>query len=116
MASAEELTRELKRDLSRPDAYSPAPDHVELRETHVSLVFLAGDRAYKIKKPVRFRFIDMTDPARREELCHEEVRLNRELASGLYLGVVPVTRATDGALHMNRFVYGYLLIYRICHC
>ena len=92
---------ELKQDLLRPQAYDPAPPAVELRETHVSLVFLAGDRAYKIKKPIRLPFLDMTDAARREELCHEEVRLNQELAGELYLGVVPVTRGADGTLGLD---------------
>jgi len=96
---------ELKRDLARPEAYPAAhgdwPKRIEVRETHVSLVFLAGDRAYKIKKPVRFRFIDMTDPARREALCHEEVRLNQELAEDLYLGVAPIVRGNDGHLRIG---------------
>jgi len=92
---------ELKRDLGRPEAYPERPRAVELRETHISLVFLAGERAYKVKKPVRFPFLDMTDPARREALCHEEVRLNRELAEDLYLGVTPITRSDDGTLRIG---------------
>lgn len=97
MATVEEL----KRDLGRPHAYSHAVEQVEIRETHVSLVFLAGERAYKVKKPVRFAFLDMTDPARREALCHEEVRLNRELAADMYLGVVSITRGPDGLLRVD---------------
>lgn len=68
---------------------------VELRETHISWVFLAGPRAYKLKKPVLLPFLDYTSPARRHELCREEVRLNRRLAPSVYLGVRSVLR--DGA-------------------
>lgn len=65
-------------------------------ETHVSRVFLAGDRAYKLKKPVVFAFLDAGTPARRRELCREEVRLNRRLAPDLYLGVRAVVRTAAG--------------------
>jgi aminoglycoside phosphotransferase family enzyme/predicted kinase len=92
---------EFKRDLGRPEAYPHHPDSVEIRETHISLVFLAGDRAYKVKKTVRFRFIDLMDKERREELCHEEVRLNAELAGDLYRGVIAITRGADGRLRFG---------------
>ena len=59
----------------------------ELRETHISWVVLEGDRAYKIKKPVRLPFLDYGSLERRHELCREEVRLNRRLAPDVYLGV-----------------------------
>ena len=60
---------------------------MEIVETHISWVFLTTDRAYKVKKPVVFPFLDYGDPRRRRELCEEEVRLNRRLAPDLYLGV-----------------------------
>ena len=59
----------------------------ELRETHISWVLLAGDRAYKFKKPLRLPFLDYGTLERRRALCHEEVRLNRRLAPAVYLGV-----------------------------
>jgi uncharacterized protein len=59
----------------------------ELRETHISCVVLAGDRAYKIKKPLLLPFLDYSTLERRRELCHEEVRLNRRLAPDVYRGV-----------------------------
>jgi len=74
---------------------------LEIIQTHISLVFLTGDRAYKVKRPVRFAFIDLTDPERRRALCHEEVRLNQSLAPGMYLGVVPITRGEDGRLRFG---------------
>ncbi len=70
-----------------PSFYSPAPDLVAVRETHVSVVFLAGDRAYKLKKPVRMPFLDYSTLERRRRFCAEEVRLNARFAPDVYLGV-----------------------------
>jgi aminoglycoside phosphotransferase family enzyme/predicted kinase len=67
---------------------------VEVRQTHISVVFLAGDTVYKIKKPVRLSFLDFSTLEKRRHFCDEEVRLNRRLAPDVYLGVVPVT--SDG--------------------
>ena len=63
----------------------------ELIETHLSWVLLAGQHAWKIKKPVRLPFIDATALSARQHFCEEELRLNRRLAPSLYLGVVPIT-------------------------
>ncbi len=79
-----------------PAAYPHAPAEVELRQTHISRVFLAGDVVYKTKKPVDFGFISQLDAETRERFCHAELRLNRRLAPGVYLGVVPVVRMPDG--------------------
>lgn len=68
---------------------------VSVVETHISWVLLAGAFAYKIKKPVRFGFLDFGTLAARRHFCEEELRLNRRLAAWLYIGVVPV-RATAG--------------------
>ena len=57
-------------------------------ETHVSLVLFVGDRAYKLKKPVRMAFLDYSTRAAREAICHREVELNQRLAPDVYLGVV----------------------------
>lgn len=62
----------------------------ELVETHASWVLLAGDTAWKIKKPVTLPFLDYGTLARREAACHAELRLNRRLAPGLYLAAVPI--------------------------
>jgi uncharacterized protein len=82
--------------LSRPAAYEHATDAVEVRQTHISTVFLAGEYAYKIKKPVNFGFLDFTELERRHQVCLDEVRLNRRLAPSVYLGVVPVVRSAQG--------------------
>jgi aminoglycoside phosphotransferase family enzyme/predicted kinase len=69
---------------------------VEVRETHISWVFLAGERAYKLKKPIALPFLDYGSTARRREMCREEVRLNRRLAPDIYLGVRGVAETPDG--------------------
>ncbi len=82
--------------LSRPEAYPYRVDRVEVRQTHISVVFLAGEFAYKIKKPVNLGFLDFSTLARRERDCREEVRLNRRLAPDVYLGVVPIVEGPEG--------------------
>ncbi|MCX7273328.1 MAG: AAA family ATPase [Burkholderiales bacterium] len=64
---------------------------VELIETHISFVLLAGGFAYKLKKAVSLDFLDFSTLARRRHFCDEELRLNRRLAPDLYLDVVAVT-------------------------
>jgi len=86
---------ELISGLSRPDAYPDPVTDVEVRQTHISVVFLAGRHVYKVKKPVGLGFLDFTTLERRRHFCEEEVRVNRRLAPGVYLGVVPIVRAGD---------------------
>jgi uncharacterized protein len=74
-----------------------SPGTAELRETHISLVLLHGDRVYKLKKPVRLDFVDLTTRAARERICHREVELNRRIAPDVYLGVADVV-GPDGAV------------------
>ena len=75
--------------------------NVERIDTHASLVFLAGTRAYKLKRAVRFDYLDFSTPERRRALCEAEVRLNRRTAPALYRGVVAVTRQHDGSLALG---------------
>ncbi len=82
--------------LSRPDSYTPPVDSVLVRETHMSWVFMAGDRVYKLKKPVRFHYLDFSTLQRREIACRAEYFLNRRLARDIYLGVVPLTFTAGG--------------------
>ena len=82
--------RRLIDGLSLPGAFPVPVDLVEIRQTHISVVFLAGDRAFKIKKPVTLDFLDYGTLERRRHFCEEEVRLNRRWAPDVYLGVVPV--------------------------
>ena len=78
-----------------PSLYPHSPKGVELRETNISWVFLAGDLAYKVKKVVSFPFLDYGTVERRHEMCREEVRLNRRLAPRIYLRVVGIAREGD---------------------
>jgi aminoglycoside phosphotransferase family enzyme len=79
------------RFLSEPSTHAHSPKAVTVVETHMSYVFLAGERAYKLKKPVRFPFLDFSTLSAREFDCREELRLNSRLAAHVYLGVVPLT-------------------------
>lgn len=78
------------RSLTRPEAYPHSATNIHWHETHISWVFLAGEFAYKIKKPVNLGFVDFTTLQRREHFCREELRLNTRLAPELYLDVVPI--------------------------
>jgi len=62
----------------------------ELRETHISLLVMFGDRVYKLKKPVRLDFVDLSTREARERICRREVELNRRIAPDVYLGVADV--------------------------
>jgi uncharacterized protein len=84
------------RAMMRPEFYPERPAEVEVRETHISRVFIAGDFVYKTKKPVHFAFIDAAPLRRRFELCREELILNARLARGIYLAVVPILHSADG--------------------
>jgi aminoglycoside phosphotransferase family enzyme/predicted kinase len=82
--------------LSDPTAYPHPVGAVEVRQTHISVVFLAGPFVYKVKKPVALGFLDFSSLDRRSHYCREEVRLNRRLAPDVYLGVVPVVTTPAG--------------------
>lgn len=93
-------TAELVDRFRSPEPYLFRVDRVGFVETHVSWLFFAGKRVYKVKKPVNLGFVDLTTLERREHFCREEVRLNRRLAPEVYLGVVPITRENDGSLRL----------------
>ncbi len=71
---------------------------VERIDTHASVVFLAGAGAWKLKRAVRYDYLDFSTPERRRVCCEAELRLNRRTAPALYRGVVAVTREPDGSL------------------
>lgn len=91
-----ETRPELVAAMLEPGFYPDRPPSVELRETHISWVFLAGERAYKVKKPLTLPFLDYGSVGRRHELCEEEVRLNRRFAPNIYLGVVGIADHAHG--------------------
>lgn len=82
------------------DFYPHAVSTIEQRDTHISKVFLTGDYAYKIKKPVNLEFLDFTSLDKRRHFCQQEINLNRRLASDVYLEVVPIT-FQDGRYRMS---------------
>lgn len=98
---AEVSLQEKAQFLKRPEAYDDCPAEVTAEETHMSWVFLAGERVYKLKKPVRYSFLDFRSIEARENDCREEVRLNRRLAEEIYLGVAPLTISADGRLSIE---------------
>lgn len=87
--------------LKRPDAYPERAARIEAIETHMSWVFLTDSCAYKLKKPVRYEFLDFSTLAARRHDCDEELRLNHRLAPDVYLGVVPLRQGADGRLHIG---------------
>jgi aminoglycoside phosphotransferase family enzyme len=87
--------------LKRPDSYPDSPSRVETVETHMSWVFLTDRLAYKLKKPVRYEFLDFSTLGARHWDCREEVRLNRRLAPDVYIGVVALTAEPDGTLQLG---------------
>ena len=107
--------------LRAPACYAHAVDKVELIQTHISCVLLAGDYAYKIKKPLNLDFLDFSSLDARRHYCEEELRLNRRTAPGLYLDVIPISGsesapalagrgpAIEYALRMRRFEQDALL-------
>lgn len=104
--------------LSRP---TPGAAPIERIDTHSAVVFLAGSRAWKLKRAVRYDYLDFSTADRRKAACEAEVRLNLRTAPAIYRGVVAITRASDGSLtlggsgtpvdwvvEMNRFDQGAL--------
>ncbi len=87
--------------LSDPATYGPSVESVERIDTHASLVFLAGDRAYKLKRALRYPYLDYSTLERRRQCCIREVTLNRRTAPELYLGVTAVTRGPEGGLTLG---------------
>jgi aminoglycoside phosphotransferase family enzyme/predicted kinase len=82
----------------RPDLHLDLRGDVEVRETHISWVFLTRDRAYKVKKPIQLPYLDYLTPARRLAMCRAEVELNRRLAPAIYVGVRGLVPRREGGL------------------
>ena len=75
--------------------------HVHRIDTHAASVFLEGDRALKIKRAIRFPFLDYSTLAKRNAACDEEIRINRQFAPQIYHRVVPITQGSDGSLEID---------------
>lgn len=83
------------------------------QETHMSWVFLAGDKAYKLKKPLRLPYLDYSSLEKRKSACLDELRLNRRLAPDVYLAVVPLRRSPTGlSLAEKGVIVDWLVVMR----
>jgi hypothetical protein len=82
--------------MTSADFYPHKPAEIIHKQTHISDVFLAGDRVYKVKKPVNLGFLDFSTLEKRYRFCCEEVRLNQRLTSDIYLGVEKITWDRNG--------------------
>jgi len=87
--------------LKEPAAYPYQGIKVEVKETHMSWVFLVDDVVYKLKKPVLNRLIDFRTLEARLKNCREEIRLNKRLANDIYLGIVPLVINKAGKLQIE---------------
>lgn len=84
--------------MRQPASYPDKPERIEEIETHMSWVFLSRDYAYKMKKPVRYPFLDFSTLEGRHRDCDQELRLNHRLAPDVYLDVVPLIVQAEGDL------------------
>lgn len=91
----------LVEQLRQPRIFHDGATRVDVVETHISWVFLTERFAYKLKKPVRFEFLDFSSLEQRRLACLQEVKLNRRLAADVYVDVVPVTRDNRGRVQVG---------------
>jgi aminoglycoside phosphotransferase family enzyme/predicted kinase len=91
---------EIVRLMSEPSTYPDRPGSIQVMETHISWVFLTDRYAYKLKKPVRFDFVDFSQSELRHHACQDELRLNRRLAGDVYISVLPITIGHRGSLSL----------------
>ncbi|HTT13523.1 MAG TPA: hypothetical protein VMG60_21840 [Burkholderiaceae bacterium] len=87
--------------LRQPGVYPERTSSVEVRETHLSYVFLTSDSAYKMKKPLAHALADLRTLEGRGANCQAEVQLNRRLAPDVYLGITALTQSASGALSLG---------------
>jgi uncharacterized protein len=85
--------------LGQPSTHGGSP--VQRIDTHAAVVFLAGERAFKVKRATRFPFLDFSTLEKRKAACDAEIEANRPFAPGLYRHVVAITRAPDGRLSLG---------------
>lgn len=90
---------DIRRFLTDPATHGGVP--VDVIETHASVIFLAGRNAYKMKRAVRYSYLDYTNPDTRRAYCQKEFRISSRTAPALYLGCIPVTRETGGDLAID---------------
>jgi aminoglycoside phosphotransferase family enzyme/predicted kinase len=89
------------RRLRDPNVYPDHPREVKEVETHISRVFLTDHFVYKLKKSVKFKFLDFSTPEKREAACREEVALNRRMTHDVYLSILPITIDPSGEMNLG---------------
>lgn len=117
-----ESQSDILRFLSESESYRPQCESVKCIQTHGAFVYLADDHVYKIKRSVKYPYMDFSTLKKRERACRRELEVNKPQAPEIYLGVVPITREADGrlaidgqgevlewAVHMRRFPQDALL-------
>ncbi len=87
--------------LSDPKSFEPTVTSVKRIDTHAAIIFLAGKRAYKIKRAVRYPYLDFSTLEKRREFCEREVGRNKVTAPDIYVAAVPIVRTSTGALAIN---------------
>ena len=92
---------DISKALLNPKAYPEKVKKITLIQTHSAWVFLTGKHAYKVKKPVNLGFLDFSTLEKRRFYCNQELKLNRRLAGGLYLKVLPITQEKDNQIKIN---------------
>ena len=91
-----EYQKDLVLAMTEPGFYPKPPTEVMHKETHISHIFLTDELVYKIKKAVRYSFLDYSSLVKRCHFLNQELILNRRLAPSVYLAVVPITRDEMG--------------------
>lgn len=92
----------LMETMLRPQCYPHRPERVDLIQTHISYIFIAGDYVYKVKKSLDLGFLDFTTLDKRKFYCGEELRLNRRLAPNVYLEVIEISEDANGRIVLGK--------------
>lgn len=87
--------------LSKPESYGLPGMPVERIETHGAIVFLIGDHAYKLKRAVKYTYMDYSTPEKRRAMCARELEINRRIAPQIYLDVRSIAEGADGTLRFG---------------
>ena len=82
--------------LSDPVVYPHCPESVHVIQTHISVIFIAGEMVYKVKKPLNLGFLDFTTLEKRRHYCNQEVKLNSRFSENIYLRVVSICEDDSG--------------------
>lgn len=88
--------------LATPAAFGDSTERVERASTHVSELFIGAERVFKLKRAIKYPYVDFSTKSERLKYCEAEVRLNRRTAPDMYLGVKPVTQDKDGKIHVGQ--------------